>query len=468
MHRFISYLVEDEPDQASFTREILEGHGFEVRTYSHAAGALAAIEASEELIDLLVLDRRIPVTEGSVATNAAGDELLDAMVSARPDALIVVFTGHADIGHVQFTKRSRGAIELQSGATSFDKVEHFQKSESIEFEEYIGRVQAVLSGIENIEVVGLAGGTGSTKRLLRRVCHEYGGLSISVQELLGGATRAGVWRCAISDSDHVIADLVVKQTGKPPRVGGLQSILPASLVAGTVASVHGLCGGARAAILQVATGGAPASLTDLLVNDPIKASEIGRNLHSMLDSVVQPHKKVEPIADIVTPFATWTVIESCLSDAALECPDGQAFATASWIPQHGDLHSGNVLVVGDTPVIIDFDGEVTGSALVDAIALCLGGILHRESPLRTWNWPAAQHAAAFLSAEFLTDCPAPDYFDYCQRWIDTRAASEGEKWALVLAFAARNWGYPDVQKHARVREFTRSLCRLAVERLTSL
>lgn len=468
MLRFVSYLVEDEPDQATFTREILEGHGFDVRAFSNSSAALAAIQASVDLIDLVVLDRRLPVTEGAVAVNAVGDELLDAVVNSRPDALIVVFTGHADIAHVQFTKRSRGAIELQGGATSFDKVEHFQKSESIEFEEYISKIESVLRSINNIEVVGLPNGTPSTKRLLRRVCHEYGGLSVTVEELFGGLTGAGVWRCAISDSTHVIADLVVKQTSTSLRAGGLQSILPASMVAGTVASIHGLCGGAHAAVLQVATSGQPVSLIDLLLSDPPKAREVRSELQSVLDSVVQPHKKVESLADIAFPYLSWAAVQSRLSRGGLECPDGRAFATSSWVPQHGDLHPGNVLVVASTPVLIDFDSEVTGSALIDAVALCLGGIFHKASPLRTTDWPDANHGAAFLSVDFLIDCPSPGYFDDCQRWINERAASDGEKWAVVLGFAARNWGYPDVKDHVRLNAFARSLCAFAAQRLGSL
>lgn len=80
----IAVLVEDDPEQADFSRGVLETAGYTVRSFNSIAPALDYLHTSADLVDLFVLDRRLPVNAGEPATDEFGDELLKEVRSDYP------------------------------------------------------------------------------------------------------------------------------------------------------------------------------------------------------------------------------------------------------------------------------------------------------------------------------------------------------------------------------------------------
>lgn len=97
----IAVLVEDDAEQSAVSREVLERERFQVRAFDALEPVLEYLQRPPELIDLFVLDRRLPVRFGDIASEELGDAMLEQVRSDYPDACIIVFTGFASIPHVQ-------------------------------------------------------------------------------------------------------------------------------------------------------------------------------------------------------------------------------------------------------------------------------------------------------------------------------------------------------------------------------
>lgn len=461
-------LVEDDQQQQQFSVEILESAGFEVTSFPDASSALHDIDAWPQPADLCVLDRRLPRTTGEAPEDSVGDELLDAILEAQPGLAMVVFTGHTDLEHAQWTMRNRGSIELQNGALQVDRVAHFEKGQSIEFEDHVRSVASVLSELEDIELLGDAQSENDpvVRRMLRRAGFEYDATCVSAKKLEGGATKASVWICHASGPEGPIASVVLKSVRSRPRPGGLQSLLPATLTAGNLQTISGFCGSDLIAVLQLA-GPDPVALAQLALTDPQPAAERLKMLSQTLDEISTGPTVTRTLAEIADPFLSWPEVVAAITDHGSEVPSGTRYATVHNDPQHGDLHPGNVLVVGENLALIDFDSQVRGSRLVDPVAMLLGGLFHSESPLRCETWPSPAQCRQLLEPTFLEGCPSQEFFREAQSWVTRRAASERELWTTILAFAARQLHYPDIESNALYTARAAAIVALAAERLAA-
>lgn len=467
MHKYKSILVEDEAAAAEETTEALEAAGFEVIVFRDAVSALSRpADTTGDLIDLLVLDRRLPKRFGEVPTDDTGDELLAAMLQTYPDLTTIVFSGHTGFEHLQFATTERGIVSMQGGAELLDRVRLFEKSQSIEFDRYLERIHSILSRLDDIQIRcdDLDHMTAHDKRLLRRVAFELGGSSIDARALTGGLTDSPVWLCLIRGEDCPTARIVAKRQIHKSEPGGFQALCPAQLTAGTISVVSGFCGGYHVTIQQLVEED-PVSLMDLLVRDPAKAAEIVFTLKSGLDSIHSGQEVNATISAITSPFENWDTVRQRAADFDIEVAPGSRIATTVRSPQHGDLHPGNVLVAGGHPVIIDFDSQTTGSELIDVVALLLGPVFHRDSPIRSGEWPSAAQCDDLFGVTFLDGCPAPVYFQTVIAWMLERRRSLREMQALILAFTVRQLRYPDVVTNETVRSRAIRIAQWASQRL---
>lgn len=80
-------VVDDDPDIGEFVNLAQSEHGYDVATAPHGAAALRSIE--ERVPDLIVLDMRMPVTDGWEFARAYRER-------PGPHAPIVVFTAARD------------------------------------------------------------------------------------------------------------------------------------------------------------------------------------------------------------------------------------------------------------------------------------------------------------------------------------------------------------------------------------
>src|SRR5689334_5101552 len=97
----LAVLVEDLPEQVRISEEVLQAAGFSVKTYSDFNSAQDYVRNTTDLVDLIVLDRRLPVTYGDPPVDEVGDQLLQEVRESHPDARVIVFTGFTGVPHIQ-------------------------------------------------------------------------------------------------------------------------------------------------------------------------------------------------------------------------------------------------------------------------------------------------------------------------------------------------------------------------------
>ncbi|MCS5722506.1 phosphotransferase [Herbiconiux sp. CPCC 203407] len=468
MPRFRAILVEDEPTAAQFTTDALEAAGFDVVVYADALSAQEHVDSTADLIDLLVLDRRLPFRPGEAPSDEVGDDLLTAMLLKHPDLAAIVFSGHTGFEHLQFATTERGIVSLGNDAFVFDRVRLFEKGQSLEFDEYVGRVHHALSALQDIQITGVdpAELTAHNRRLLRRVAFEFGGSSIDAHTLSGGLTGSPVWLCTVESDHGSIARVVAKRQIKTREPGGFQNLCPAQITAGVVDTIKGFCGGFYVTIQQL-VGSSPTPLLDLIDTDEATAVAAIGILRDSLGQMSSGQRANVSIEEIAAPFAPWSTVVERGVRFGIHVPPGSRIAATRSAPRHGDLHPGNVLVADGHPVIIDFDSQTSGSALVDVLALHLGPLFHPDSPLFGAAWPTIDQCGQFATDAFLDDCPAPDYFAFLADWSNQSFSSAREYSALVLAYAVRQLKYPDVLRDDLTRSRAIALANWAAARLDS-
>ncbi len=263
----VAVLVEDDPQQFEISKSILRDARFNVQAFDSIAPALDYLHASDELIDLFVLDRRLPVRSGEPATDELGDELLREIRERFTDSRLIVFTGYADVRHVQASLQGGGLL-LSSAGERIDRITVLEKDQSLEFKKAVQEFRDLLQKFDDIEL-SASGGSDSLgyleKRVLRRLAFSYEAISLSAVSLGGGLTDAAVWRCDLTRQEGHVATIVAKRVKKPSSLGGLSELLPRVTTTCTIATIDGLIGGNYINVLQVA-GDNPYSLMADIAN----------------------------------------------------------------------------------------------------------------------------------------------------------------------------------------------------------
>lgn len=464
----IAVLVEDDPQQSVVSQGVLTSAGFAIRNFESLSPALEYLRTTEEMIDLFVLDRRLPMLPGDPATDELGDELLREARETFPDSRLIVFTGFATIRHVQESLQGSGQLPSQ-GQPPIDRVTVLEKDQSVEFRQQVTEFRALLQELDNVEIRldDPARPLGEPdKRLLRRVAFEYHAASLNASPLAGGLTGASVWRCDLSRPQGAIATVVAKRVKKVAPPGGLSEMLPRAQTTSRIATLAGLVGGDFICVLQVA-GIAPESLMTVLGSDPDQAVEYARSVWSALDGVSETSQLLS-VAEICASLIEWDELRAVVDGFGISIPAGSLTASVNVGVRHGDLHPANVLIDNGVAVLIDFDSSGFASAALDPVTALLSTLVHPDSPLRGEVWPdVIEIESSFGSLEFGSAHAHAAWFAAAVAWTDERSTSPREFWALALAYAGRQLRYDDVLADPAVRDRVIAVARMAASRLAA-
>ncbi|WP_026544997.1 phosphotransferase [Arthrobacter sp. 35/47] len=464
----IAVLVEDDPEQAEVSQSVLEAAGYVVQSFNSIAPAQNHIRTSEDLIDLFVLDRRLPVNAGEPATDEFGDELLNEVRLGHPDARLIVFTGFATIRHVQESLQGSGQLPAQEGQP-LDRVTVLEKDQSLEFKEQVEQFRKLLQDLDDIEIITSPGAAPLSvldKRTLRRLAFDYGAASVSVSSLAGGMTDAGVWRCQINRTEGLIATVVAKRVRAPGSAGGLPELLPRANTTAIVRTISGLMAGKHVNVLQLA-GESPYSLMDVIAERPAQAVELAKPVWDALHGVAAQQTTLT-VAALSESLIAWERLSELLRAYGIQTPAGSLSVTTHIGPRHGDLHPGNVLIDNGQAVLIDFDSETFAAGLLDPITMLISTLVHPASPLCGEAWPDASHiTSTFATPEFGQGHSCEVWFRGVQDWINECQTSQREYWALVLAYAGRQLQYGDVLKNQEIVDRIVAIAALAADALRS-
>lgn len=464
----VAVLVEDDPQQADVSREVLEDAGYAVRSFNSIAPALTYLQAPGDLIDLFVLDRRLPVNAGEPATDEFGDELLQEVSSGFPDARLIVFTGFATVRHLQEALQGGGQLPAQFGHP-IDRVTVLEKDQSLEFKLEIEQFRQLLQSLDDIEIITPPAASPlseSDKRALRRVAFEYRAVSISVASLGGGLTGASVWKCELNRAEGHIATVVAKRVKSPGSRGGLPELLPRANTTATIATLSGLMAGSHINVLQIA-GKSPAALMDFIADQPALAVELARPIWDALHGVVA-YQRTLSVAELCQHLIDWKSLSELLIPYGIQTPAGSLTVTTQFGPRHCDLHPGNVLIDNEQTVLIDFDSEAFAAGALDPITMLISMLVHPDSPIRGALWPdTSEIESKFATPDFGEGHVCEVWFRGVQEWIDECRTSQREYWALVLAYAGRQLRYQDVLDDPEIVKRLVAIARRAEEALAN-
>ena len=203
---WLALVVEDDPEQMDFTAQIVAAAGFRVEGFGDYESATQYLESSDGMVDLVVVDRGLPLRIGEPVADEIGDELLRQFRARFPDARIVVFTAFADVPHVRRSMQGGGQLPPSRSGTLLDRVIVLEKDDSIEFEEELKRYAELLRELDDVDVAGPGVHSARDLRAFRRLTHEFLGMSVQAEALGGGLSGASVWKCELRGQAQLVAE----------------------------------------------------------------------------------------------------------------------------------------------------------------------------------------------------------------------------------------------------------------------
>lgn len=469
VNRPIAVFIEDDPQQTEIYSKILIQSGFDLLAFDAIAPALEHLRNSKDLIDLFILDRRLPVRKGEPASDELGDELLAEVRLTFPDARVIVFTGYATIPHIQEALQGSGQLPTKNGEI-IDRITVLEKHDSLKFKRKVEEFRRLIQSLDDIEIAmqGISDGISySDRRALRRLAFEYRAVSVTATPLGGGLTGASVWRCELSRPEGHVSTVVAKRVKKSPMRGGLPELLPRSSITSTAGTISGLMGGTHLNVLQTA-GNNPQPLMDLIGSDPKKATEFAQPLWRLLNSISE-QQRIVTVAEICAPLVDWGRLGDLLRPHNVLVPAGSETATVRIGVRHGDLHPGNVLIDNGQAVLIDFDSSDFAARLLDPITMLIATLVHPDSPICGSSWPSAKEiSGTFGTEDFGLGHKQEVWFQAVTEWLMERKTSDRELWALTLAYAGRQLEFEDVTDDEAMVERIVAIAELASRRLNEL
>jgi len=462
----IAVVVEDDLSFLEGVREYLVSLDFELREFHDVSSAQGYISSTHDLIDLFVLDRQLPISEGGPASGEVGDLLLTEVRQAFPRVRLFVFTGYATVEHAQQAYEGAGRI-LENTPHATDVVTVRTKSQSLEFEEDVRKYRALLQRLDNIEIQRWTGADpfdSFETRLLRRVAFHYSADSITPIPLAGGLTGAKVWRCEIKKRDAGTMNVVVKTSEVRSPSGGLQGMLPPGIVTATLDQFNDLTGKWHVSVLQLA-GQTPEALMDQIGQDPAGALERVQPVFQALGSVSEVETVVS-LEELCAPLIQWDKLTDILRVHSISPPSKGLRVTTKLGLRHGDLHPGNILVDAGFARLIDLDSTCMASCLLDPVTVLLSTLTHPGSPIKGHYWPDESAISEDLGTDaFGHGHGSEAWFSGAWAWTQERTSSSREFWGIVLAYSARQLKYGDVLDDADALIRVRALTMRAVQEL---
>ncbi|MFJ6258501.1 phosphotransferase [Rhodococcus sp. FH8] len=459
----LAVLVDDDKQQLVEVSSTIVDAGYELITFESLEEALNFLDSADALIDLFVLDRKLPMRIGEKAVDELGDELFRTVTVSHPDARVIVFSGFTDFDHAQESMEGTGFV-FDDGAVRINRVSVVRKSQFDKFERFIRELRELITRFEMIEFSVDGALEDHQKRVLRRIAYHYGASSISARPLSGGLSDAAVWRCEVASPSGPIAAVVAKVSESVPAAGGLQDLLPRDCIARRVEVIRGLMGGSIVSILQLA-GTSTASLMSLIASNDLEAARVVQSLRIGLDALERSQARSIPLRELVEQILHWDVFARELLAIGLSTPSPDLWVTTSTVMSHTDLHAANVLVCDGSPVLIDSDENKFSSALRDPAVLLMSSWVHPDSPFRS-DWPTVQGISEhFGEPSFAQGSLSPAWCASVLAWMKERRASTREYWAVVLAYGARQLRFENVRSSEDLTAKVVALVVLAHTRL---
>lgn len=468
MDRFNAVFIEDDEVLGNEIMKILANADFLVSWFKNRRELVDFLGDSGRrlVIDLIVLDRQLPLSDGEESRSEVGDQIFDTLLGALPDTPLIHLTGHSDSLHTRTAIQDRPRIKVGGKLGEVDSVYYFKKSDLIEFEKCVGQIAEALDELDNLEVVSNDETSAVERRVLRRVVSDCGALSVHASKLGGGLSDSTVWKCIIHYENQTATTVVVKISNKVFPVSRLQlATTGIAHVVGPVMRVSGLCCGNTAAVYQIA-GSNCVDLFQYLVpvdNTSKVEYDMTETEFTVANGLIYAEKALSGISntstvvvttleDLIGPLISWSRLEVFALEAGIDLPPKKRKVTSNMSMQHGDLHPGNILVVDGSAIIIDLDREGYMPSIVDPLTLFMSVLFHMDTKFKSLDWPSgeelermvAPHPSVALASWCSLEHELTPWFSGLWDAMGKRVASQNEFWGILMGYSARQLKYPDV------------------------
>lgn len=468
-------LVEDNRDFAgTLEKAISRIDGCELAWKRSKAGAKAAL--AEESFDVVILDRRIPTEDDFLDDHA--DHGWDVFQSIRQDhsgTSVWFLTGTVDADFATELLHLHGTKADVHGRDEPEAVYRvYWKDKMVDCVTAIGhfRAQVALTSNIHVEQVGPPVNLRAEELwMLKLFTRRRGGATAQITALTGGLSGARVLRVSVLNAAGTTILSSIARVGPASEIEKERAKYHSEIIrleAGSFPQVTyeiAYGAGAFAAIFYGIVGSEVRSLFDELASNPAGTADIPARLRADQANWFAARSDLIGKVSSIRRSQIGDVKLASLDKSLFEGLDFEGVEDLSIqfskCVQHSDLHCANVLLdnVG-RPMFIDYLDTGLAPACLDAIALELSTIFHKDAPDRH-GWPSEEQAEQWTDIDaFGAGAAYEAYLRGCRAWAVDVAGTEQAVWATAYAYAVRQLRYPDTDK-----TIARAIIRSCIARL---
>lgn len=457
-------VVEDDLKFVAAIQEVLAAlsPGANVRVAHSRDSAIALL--NEAFFDIMVLDLRIPTTDGAMdADSQHGLAVFRRTQTVASGTPVLVLTGSSADDFVDDLAQSAKQINVWGDGRTVRTVDFLQKYKFDSFQERLRPSIASIDALGGVELDrGTAVLTTAEDRLIRIFAKRYDGRRAVVSALGGGLSGAKVLRLRVTNAQGALLHDAVAKLGSlaevvdegqrfdnqvtrlDPRATPRKLITLEAGAKGSAGVFYGLAAGFDETAFQAALAdSAHAGAAVLSVEDATR--RWSHDVHESPRTIREVRKRLVSDAALAAALAQYDVRWVTEFEASQ--------IQARWCCGHGDLHGENVLVAQDgTAVIIDYGDVEDGTASLDPITLELSLLFHSKGPLRGAGagfgaWPSEAQSLAWGDIDqYVAGCPAEAFVRACRAWAHRSAAGQREIAATAYSYLVRQLKYDDTNK----------------------
>jgi CheY-like chemotaxis protein len=473
-------LVEDKIDFARTVEQRLRATIPQCETvWAGSRDAALREVAFSEHFDLVILDRRIPTSDGVLDDHAEhGWSVFQSVREKSLGTPVWFLTGNED---PDFAADLNNALarsgDLHGQRTHEPMYKVFWKRRIADCLREIAAFAAQRQSLDEIAIQFGAEplpATPEENRTIRLFVRRHGGASVMVTSLNGGFSNSRVLKVVARHADG-------------------RAIITAAAKVSELAEIRAEEDRYRTEISRLTPGGFP-QLCDTIDagagnTGGLFYGMVGDDVESLFDRIAANHPKLSQIPgeiqDILRPWYAAKRIEEVqvsrirrrlIGDADLQRHRHELggidiasienhAVTAAICCQHGDLHCANVVFDGrGRAMLIDFGDTGESFASVDPVTLELSTVFHSQHARLPAGWPGEKDMLAWgTTRDFTANCRFGDFVTACRSWAGGVAGSPEEVIAVAYAFAMRQLKYKDTDK-----VLARALIRSCVAGLVSV
>lgn len=448
-------LIENEITSIETFTEELEFAGLVADLSIARSRDSALAQLSEFEFDVVLCDLRIPSTDGGLDEEEQhGILVIREAIASQPIAPILILSGFGTLENIGdlVNKPERDIYG------TFEPVTMVRHTPKKNYGLCIGELRSIaaeLEALDALHVEGSAALTDADVRALKVYARPRGGVTIIVDAVSPGLSKAVPLRVTIYGADKGLTGTAfVKLDSREANDSEelryrrhVSGVLPAGSFASVAENVP--TGGGRSALVYSLIAGKPKSLFALLAADQASAVEVVKELRGIEEAYWTQGAPTETISvrEIrESRGGREELLRGHLDGIDWEWLESQTVEVRR-APQHGDLHGDNVLIdEGLRSFLIDFAQTGQAAVSLDPVVLEFSLTFHADGRAACATVPTVEALSGWPdAATFAGMMPFPDFILATRAWAESNGAGARPVLANAYGHSVRQLAYADVE-----------------------